>query len=136
MIINQLFSNMWDLYSRINPQVIKVKKMFDERENKNVANDHIAIRTFNHPRVNRNVIAKSFLESGYEAYDDLKFEKKKLDATYYGHHDKNLTRVFISELRLEDFSEKPIFDSLSLNFYKNLKKKVNMQRGLLHLGLC
>ena len=34
MIINQLFSNMWDLYSRINPQVIKVKKMFDERENK------------------------------------------------------------------------------------------------------
>ena len=106
MIINQLFSNMWDLYSRINPQVIKVKKMFDERENKNVANDHIAIRTFNRPRVNRNVIAKSFLESGYEAHGDLCFDTKKLDATYYGHHDKNLTRVFISELRLEDFSEK------------------------------
>ena len=37
-------------------------------------------------------------------YEDLKFEKKKLDATYYLHNDDDLTRVFISELKLEEFS--------------------------------
>ena len=106
MIINQLFANMWDLYSKINPQVVKVKKLFDERENKIVANDHIALRTFNHPRINRSVIARPFLEAGYKPVEDLKFEKKKLDATYYSHHNDDLTRVFISELKLEDFSPK------------------------------
>lgn len=104
MNIKGLFNDMWNLYARINPQVVKVKELIERREGKPVKNDHIAIRTFNHPRVNREVLAQSFLNSGYKPVEDLKFEKKKLDATYYVHDDEDLTRVFISELRLEEFS--------------------------------
>jgi hypothetical protein len=103
-MIHELFNDMWDLYARINPQVVKVKELFDSREGREVKNDHIALRTFNHPRINRHVIAKSFLDSGYTTVEDLKFEKKKLDATYFSHEDPTLTRVFISELKLEEFS--------------------------------
>lgn len=104
MNIRELFDDMWALYARINPQVVKVRELMEKHEGGSVKNDHIALRTFNHPRVNRNVIAQSFLDSGYTAVEDLKFEKKKLDATYYFHEDDDLTRVFISELKLEEFS--------------------------------
>ena len=104
MNIRDLFDDMWSLYARINPQVVKVKELIERREGRPVKNDHIAIRTFNHPRVNRHVLAQSFLDSGYKPVEDLKFEKKKLDATYYLHDDEDLTRVFISELKLEEFS--------------------------------
>ena len=105
MNIHELFDDMWDLYARINPQVVKVKELIEKREGRPVKNDHIALRTFNHPRINRKVLAQSFLNSGYVEVEDLKFEKKKLDATYFTHNDDSLTRVFISELRLEEFSQ-------------------------------
>lgn len=105
MNIQNLFDDMWSLYARINPQVVKIKKLMETHEGTSVKNDHIAIRTFNHPRVNRSVLAKSFLDSGYKPVEDLRFEKKKLDATYYLHDDEDLTRVFISELKLEEFSD-------------------------------
>ena len=95
---------MWNSYSTLNPHVTRVRELFEQRENGSVRNDHIALRTFNHPRINRGVLAKSFLDSGYTPVENLKFEKKKLDATYYLHDDSELTRVFISELKLEDFS--------------------------------
>lgn len=105
MNIHELFNDMWALYVRINPSVNKVRKLMEQHEGGPVKNDHIAIRTFNHPRVNRHILAKSFLDSGYKPVEDLKFEKKKLDATYYLHDDEDLTRVFISELKLEEFSD-------------------------------
>ena len=104
MNIRELFDDMWALYVRINPSVNKVRKLIEQHEGSPVKNDHIAIRTFNHPRVNRHVLSKSFLDSGYKPVEDLRFEKKKLDATYYLHDDEDLTRVFISELKLEEFS--------------------------------
>ena len=45
------------------------------------------------------------LNSGYIEVEDLKFEKKKLDATYFTHNDDSLTRGFYYELRLEEFSQ-------------------------------
>ena len=104
MDIRELFDDMWDLYARVNPQVVRVKELMEEHEGGSVKNDHIALRTFNHPRINRHVLAKPFLDSGYKETEDLAFEKKKLDATYYLHDDEDLTRVFISELKLEEFS--------------------------------
>lgn len=104
MNIRELFDDMWALYARINPSVVNVRDLMEQHEGGPVKNDHIALRTFNHPRVNRHVLARSFLDSGYRAVEDLAFEKKKLDATYYVHEDDDLTRVFISELKLEEFS--------------------------------
>jgi len=102
--IRKLFDDMWTTYCKVNRHVEEVKEYMKAHEEGDVKNDHIALRTFNHPRINRHVIARSFVECGYTAVEDLKFDKKKLDATYYSHPDDDLTRVFISELRLEEFS--------------------------------
>lgn len=104
MNIRELFEEMWTTYCKVNRHVEEVKGYMMAHEEGDVVNDHIALRTFNHPRVNREVLAKSFLDSGYKPVEDLQFEKKKLDATYYTHDDPDLTRVFISELRIEEFS--------------------------------
>jgi hypothetical protein len=104
MNIRELFEEMWTTYCKVNRHVEEVKEYMMAHEEGDVVNDHIALRTFNHPRVNREVLAKSFLDSGYKPVEDLQFEKKKLDATYYTHDDPDLTRVFISELRIEEFS--------------------------------
>ena len=45
MNIRELFDDMWSLYARINPQVVKVKELIERREGRPVKNDHIAIRT-------------------------------------------------------------------------------------------
>ena len=104
MNIRELFEEMWTTYCKVNRHVEEVKGYMMAHEEDDVVNDHIALRTFNHPRINRQVIARPFLESGYTAVENLEFEKKKLDATYYTHDDPDLTRVFISELRIEEFS--------------------------------
>ena len=104
MNIRELFEEMWTTYCKVNRHVEEVKGYMMAHEEGGVVNDHIALRTFNHPRINRQVIARSFLESGYTAVENLEFENKKLDATYYTHDDPDLTRVFISELRIEEFS--------------------------------
>src|SRR5690606_2422973 len=65
---------------------------------------HIALRTFNHPRVSVDVIAQPFLASGYECRGDYHFTEKKLYAKHYEHSNSALPKIFISELKLEEFS--------------------------------
>lgn len=137
MNIRELFDDMWALYVRINPSVNKVRKLIEQHEGGPVKNDHIAIRTFNHPRVNREVLAQSFLNSGYKPVEDLKFEKKKLDATYYVHDDEDLTRVFISELKLEEFSDElqEVINRLINEIPNKAIEQFDFCNSALHLGI-
>jgi hypothetical protein len=66
-------------------------------------NDHIALRTFNLPKINRKSLGECFRSWGYQRVEDLPFPEKKLWATYYSHPDSSLPKVFISELILEEF---------------------------------
>ena len=63
MNIRELFEEMWTTYCKVNRHVEEVKEYMMAHEEGDVVNDHIALRTFNHPRVNREVLAKSFLDS-------------------------------------------------------------------------
>lgn len=101
--LSSLLDKMWQDYIAINPLA---KKIYDTltAEGEKVGNDHIALRTFNHPRVTVDVLAKPFLESGYKYGGDYHFTEKKLYAKHYQHPDENLPKIFISELRLEEFS--------------------------------
>ena len=83
-----LLDKMWQDYIKINP----------------LQNDHIALRTFNHPRVGVDVLAKPFLDSGYKYGGDYQFKEKKLYAKHFQHPDPTLPKIFISELKLEEFS--------------------------------
>lgn len=98
--LESLLDKMWKDYVAINPLAQKVYNLFTTRGD-SVLNDHIALRTFNHPRVSVDVIAQPFLDSGYKYGGDYHFTEKKLYAKHYEHPDRTKPKIFISELRLE-----------------------------------
>lgn len=105
MKINDFLLKMWNDYSNLNPHINKVLELINDKESNEIINDHIALRTFNHTKVNRHKLSSYFINNGYNPTEDLSFTQKKLKATYYLHPDPTLPRIFISELLLENFSE-------------------------------
>jgi len=99
-----LLDKMWHDYVTINPLAQKVHDLFTQRGDK-VLNDHIALRTFNDPRVNIKVMAAPFVASGYKYGGEYFFKEKKLYAHHYEHADATLPKIFISELKLEECSD-------------------------------
>lgn len=100
-----LLDAMWADYIKLNPQAQKIVNLIEKRGDK-VVNDHIALRTYNHPKVSVDVIARPFIELGYKESGDYHFEEKKLYAKHYEHSDENMPKIFISELLCEKFSPK------------------------------
>lgn len=99
-----LLHKMWKDYTHMNPQVLKIYNLFLERGDR-VQNDHIALRTFNHPKVNIDALARPFLIGGYEYQQDYNFTEKKLYAKHFEHPDSQMPKIFISELKLEEFDD-------------------------------
>jgi len=98
-----LITNLWNEYSKITPSAQKIHDLFSE--DGEFKNDHIALRTFNDPRICIEVVAKSFVDCGYEEVDTYSFPEKKLRAKHYRNFkDDNAPLVFISELLLEECS--------------------------------
>ncbi|HLO90806.1 MAG TPA: DUF1338 domain-containing protein [Lentimicrobium sp.] len=119
----EIFDKLWADYITQNPAAKKVYDLFIE-QGEEVLNDHIAFRTFNDKRVNIDVMAQLFIEAGYEYKGSYNFEDKKLDARHYEHKEfRDAPRVFISELRTEEFSPflqekvKEILDNIPEEFY-------------------
>jgi len=104
-----LLDKMWKDYVEINPLAQKISNLFIQ-EGEKIQNDHIAIRTFNHPRVSVDVMARPFIEAGYTYGGEYQFPEKKLYAKHYQHADLSLPKIFISELKLEEFS--PVLNAL------------------------
>ncbi len=98
-----LLDKMWKDYVEINPLAQKVYDLL-AKDDEQILNDHIALRTFNHPRLSIDVLAKPFLESGYKYIGDYHFTEKKLYAKHFEHADEKMPKIFISELLLEQFS--------------------------------
>ncbi len=98
-----LFQSLWlDYTERLCPSAGNVHRLLQEKEA--LINDHIALRTFNLPSVNLAVLAKPFIELGYQAAGDYQFAAKKLVAKHFQHADPELPKVFISELKLDECS--------------------------------
>lgn len=101
--VNTLFDCLWDDYVAITPSAKKIHELLSGGEA--LINDHIALRTFNHPAIALDKLAAHFLRLGYEDKGDYVFEKKKLVAKHFEHPDKTLPKVFISELLVEQLSQ-------------------------------
>jgi hypothetical protein len=99
-----LLDKMWKDYTAMNPQALKIYNLFLERGDR-VQNDHIAFRTFNHPKVGVDVLARPFVQNGYEYQQDYHFTEKKLYAKHFEHPDAQMPKIFISELMLEEFDD-------------------------------
>lgn len=102
--LSDLLSKMWEDYTAMNPQALRIYQLFQE-QGEQVQNDHIALRTFNHPKVNIDTLAQPFVDSGYTYQQDYHFTEKKLYAKHYQHPDERYPKIFISELKLEEFDE-------------------------------
>ncbi len=120
-----IFEKLWLQYTSQNPSAGKIYDLF-RKSGEDVINDHVAFRTFNDPRTNIDVLAKPFLEAGYEEKGQYNFEQKKLNAKHFElpGSDEH-PRVFISELRLEDMSGalqdtiNPLIDSVKDHIWKS-----------------
>lgn len=94
---------MWTDYIRLNPQAEKIHRLF-QQNGEQVQNDHIALRTFNHPKLGLSSLAGHFLNFGYrQAEQEYFFKEKKLYARHFEHPDHG-TKIFISELELDKVS--------------------------------
>ena len=104
MTIEQLLDEMWQDYVKISPASQQIYDLFEAEGNK-VVNDHIALRTFRHPRLGISQLAKAFVDMGYVEKDEYHFEQKKLYAKHFEWPDNSQPKIFISELKIEEFSE-------------------------------
>lgn len=71
-----------------------------------VENDHIAFRTMGVPQLGIASFEKIFLHYGYQKRDPYFFAAKKLNAYWYAPPHPALPRIFVSELRVGDLSNK------------------------------
>jgi len=105
MNYQDIFERLWQDYITQNPATKKVYDLLT-REGETIVNDHIAFRTYNHPLIGIDVLAKVFIRNGYEYKRDYHFAQKKLYAKHFEHKtDLEAPRVFISELLVDQFSE-------------------------------
>lgn len=100
MKATELFAKMWIDYCELNPSARRIYELL-QSEGESVINDHIALRTFNHPRLGVDQMAKTFLDFGYKECGTYQFVEKKLFAKHYEHSNEEMPKVFISELLLE-----------------------------------
>ncbi|SMD03105.1 DUF1338 domain-containing protein [Pedobacter nyackensis] len=71
-----------------------------------IVNDHIAFRTLGVPHLGIASFEKIFLHQGYKKMDYYHFEAKKLNAYWYAPPSPEYPRIFMSELIVDDLSEK------------------------------
>ena len=100
----QLLDLLWKDYIETNPPALRIHDLFTSKGDK-VVNDHIAFRTFDHPKIDIDVIAKVFTERGYRPMGQYHFQVKKLFAWHYEHSDPEMPLIFISQLKTWEFDE-------------------------------
>ena len=111
--VQQLQVVMDMLMSKYSARVPDVNKIIDAmishgiiKHASDIQNDHIAFRTLGVPYLGIQSLEKIFLHYGYIKKDYLNFEAKKLDAYWYAPPASHFPRIFISELRVHQLSEK------------------------------
>jgi hypothetical protein len=132
MEIKELFDRFWLPYTVQNPSAKRIFDLFTH-QGETILHDHIALRTFNDPRVNMDVIAKVFTDNGYEARGTYEFKTKKLLGRHYEHKtNPNAPKVFISELILEECS--PFLQKTIKGYLDQLSRTSYMNPELVYLG--
>ncbi len=101
----KIFERFWERFSSENPHAKRIFDLFTARGEK-VVHDHIALRTFDDPRMNIDVISRVFTDNGYEVGGTYEFKAKRLRGMHFEHRsDPSAPKVFISELLISQFSD-------------------------------
>ncbi|MDM8001821.1 MAG: DUF1338 family protein, partial [Bacteroidota bacterium] len=103
MDTSTIFERFWNRFTAENPHAKRIFDLFTAR-GETVVHDHIALRTFDDPRMNIDVISRKFTDNVYEARGKYEFKTKKLRGMHFEHkNDPSAPKVFISELLLDQF---------------------------------
>lgn len=111
MSTQNIFENLWTDYITLNPQAKRVHDSVlneEKRAGRNISrleNDHVAFRTYKHPRIGLQTFVKIFEKHGYSVKGEYYFKEKKLYAQHMESNVPDQPRVFISELLIENFDE-------------------------------
>ncbi|MBL4942599.1 MAG: DUF1338 domain-containing protein [Colwellia sp.] len=100
--VTKLFNNIWQQYLTVTPSADKIHQLLGS--GRDVINDHVAYRTFNLDKINLDKLASHLLTLGYTECGQYDFAAKKLTAKHFEHSNNTMPKVFISELRVEEFS--------------------------------
>lgn len=101
--LDQLFAQLWQTYAALNPQVEQIRQHFIARGDHPI-NDHIALRTLDHPACGLAQLVDLWQPFGYAVAGHYQFVDKKLIALHLQHADLHLPKIFISALQYQHFS--------------------------------
>ena len=128
----KLFDRLWHDYISQNPEAKRVYDLLIS-EVETVENDHIAFRTWDDPRVSIDVLAKPFIDAGYEYKGDYIFEEKKLIAKHFEYKPfRNAPRIFISALQIKYFS--PFLQKIAAELINRIPKTTLDSPNLVYAG--
>ena len=103
-----LIKKLWQNYSNQVPSAIKVEEALKLR-NEIWIEDHIALRSFNYLNFGTRNLESFFNRYGWETIkSDYIFPLKKLSALHMAHPDKTLPKIFISQIEVNELSNKSI----------------------------
>jgi hypothetical protein len=97
----ELLDALWRDYTALTPQAARLHALFAAR-GEPIVNDHVALRTFARPGIDRAASGRRFEARGWVRADDYRFDAKHLWASYWRHPDPDLPKVFVSELVIEE----------------------------------
>ncbi|MEM1414013.1 MAG: DUF1338 domain-containing protein [Myxococcota bacterium] len=98
--LSSLFARLWRSYVGLCPSAPRVRALLGGEA---VVNDHVAYRTYDHPRLGIAQLAAPFVAAGYTPRGDYVFEAKKVRATHFERGPGD-PKIFLSELVLGDCS--------------------------------
>ncbi len=130
--VTKLFDNIWQQYIAITPSADKIHQLLGNGGD--VINDHVAYRTFNIEKVNLEKLASHLLAIGYTECGQYDFAAKKLTAKHFEHSNKTMPKVFISELRVEEFSTE--IQTIIHSLVNQLPENIGFQDDFLYSGRC
>ncbi len=128
--VAQLFNNIWQQYIEVTPSADKIHQLLGSGND--VINDHVAYRTFNVAKINLEKLASHLTNIGYTECGQYDFAAKKLTAKHFEHSNTTMPKVFISELRVEEFS--PEIQNIIHNLVEQLPESISDQEDFLYLG--
>lgn len=99
-----LLDALWANYTEVTPGAAHIHAWLAARGDV-IINDHVALRTFGIPGIDRAALARPFEALGWQRRDTYWFADKHLVASYWQHADAGLPKIFISELVVDEMPD-------------------------------
>ncbi|BFM05611.1 DUF1338 domain-containing protein [Halioxenophilus aromaticivorans] len=101
--LDVFFHRLWQQYIEVTPQAAAIARMFAGDTDNLPVNDHVAFRTTSNSAIAMQHLEPVLAGLGYVAYDQFRFEQKKLNAKAFKHtRVESAPKIFLSELQTHE----------------------------------